>query len=51
MAASIVVSVVGRSGFMQPVGVELVIHGCDLRHRWTVVVRHDCQSWRYDCSI
>jgi hypothetical protein len=30
---------------------ELVIHGCDLRHRWTVTIGHDRLSWRYDCYI
>ena len=33
------------------VGAELVIHGGDLRCRWTVVVVHDRRSWRYDCCI
>jgi hypothetical protein len=33
------------------VGAELLIHGGDLRHRWTVVVGHDRRSRRYDCCI
>jgi hypothetical protein len=33
------------------VGAELVIHGGDLRHRWTVTIGHDRLSWRYDCYI
>jgi hypothetical protein len=33
------------------VGAEPVIHGDDLRRCLTVVVEHDRQSWRYDCSI
>jgi hypothetical protein len=39
------------NGSPAPVGAELAIHGGDLRHRWTVVVRHDRRSWRYDCYI
>jgi hypothetical protein len=33
------------------VGAELVIHGGDLRDRWTVAVGHDRRPWRYDCCI
>jgi putative transposase len=33
------------------VGAELVIHGGDLRHRWTVTIGHDRLSWRYDCYL
>jgi hypothetical protein len=36
---------------LMPVGAELVIHGGDLRHRWTVTIGHDRLSWRYDCYI
>jgi ABC-type transporter Mla maintaining outer membrane lipid asymmetry ATPase subunit MlaF len=32
-------------------GAGLVVHGGDLRHRWTVAVGHDRRSWRYDCCI
>ena len=32
-------------------GAELVIHGRDLRYRWTVTVGHDHWPWRFDCSI
>jgi hypothetical protein len=35
----------------EPVGAELVIHGRDLRYRWTVTVGHDHRMWRFNCSI
>jgi hypothetical protein len=40
-----------RQAPIKPVGAELVIHGGDLRHRWTVTIGHDRLSWRYDCCI
>ncbi|MDQ3886911.1 MAG: hypothetical protein M3308_07890 [Actinomycetota bacterium] len=38
-------------GVLEGVGAELVIHGADLRRRWTVVVGHGHPLWRYDCYI
>ncbi len=32
-------------------GCRLVIHGGNLRHRWTQAVGHDRKSCRYDCCI